>query len=172
MKLMRLSERLGYRGKSSSEKGSMISIGESYAVWTALVWRYDAIADTMILLTFAKDEDLKIIIKDGLGVLEAHKEQLEKLTKEFGIPMPGRPPDEANVAIDINVVTDQFIFRQIYIGIADSLFKHLSYYQRSHGSYLREYFRKAFQEELQLYDEFYEYGKQKSYLHEPPSFRR
>lgn len=171
MKIMRLAEKIGYMGKKPEEKMRMISLGEAYSLWTALVFRYDSLIETKTLLEFVKDTDLMMIVRKGIKVMEEQKETLERLAIEFSIPMPQRPPEEPNSVIDLNTMSDRIIFRKIYEGMSNTMFKHISNYQRAHGSYLREIFRTFLDEEMDMYDKYYEYGKIKSYLHEPPTFR-
>lgn len=171
MKIMRFTEKIGYLGKTPREKQTMIGVGEAYSLWNTLEKRYDKLTATQVLIEFAKDYDLKKIIQDGIEVIKDQIIALEKLTKEFCVPMPSRPPEGANFVIDINTITDQYIYREIYNGMGNFMFQHISNFQRAHGSYLRETFRKFLIQEMDLYDAFYEYGKLKGYLHEPPSFR-
>lgn len=171
MKLMRISEKIGYIGKNNRQKQKMVSLGEAYSLWTLTEYRYDSLITSKTLYELTKDADLRIIIKKGIDVLQSQEDTLEKLMKEFLIPMPDKPPEHANISIDINTVTDKYIFREIYNGMSNTMFKHLSNYQRAHGSYLRETFRSFLNQEMDLYDEFYEYGKLKAYLHDPPTFR-
>lgn len=171
MKIMRLSEKIGYLSKSTRKKGRMIVIGEAYSLWTLLTQRYDALITSKTLYEFAKDSDLKKIVKDGIEVLESQKNTLEKLMQEFNVPMPAKPPEHANFMVDINTISDKFIYREIYDGMANAMFKHISCFQRANSSYLREVFRKFLTQEMDLYDSFYEYGKLKAYIHESPSFR-
>ncbi len=171
MKFTRIGEKIGYLGKKPKEKAAMISIGEAYSIWTTLVYRYDALMTTKILGSFVKDEDLKRVVQRGLTILESQREQLEELAKEFNIPMPARPPESANVAADISTLTDELIYREIYSGLGDMMFKHVSSFQRAHGSRIRKVFRNFIETEMELYDSFYEYGKLKAYLNETPSFR-
>lgn len=170
MKIMSILEKAGFSA-DSEENQTLISIGEAYSLWTSLVSRYDSLISTKTLLEFVKDDDLKMIIRKGIEVIESQKIELEKMTRKFSIPMPSRPPEDCTVPVDINTVTDQFIYREIYNGMSNEMFKHISNYQRAHGSYLREIFRKFLNEEMDLYDKFYEYGKLKTYLIETPSFR-
>lgn len=171
MKIMRISEKIGYIGKNNRQMQKMISLGEAYSLWTLTEVRYDSLITSKTLYELAKDADLKIIIEKGIDILQSQEDTLEKLMKEFVIPMPDKPPEHANISVDMNSVTDKFIFREIYNGMSNTIFKHISNYQRAHGSFLRETFRKFLNQEMDLYDEFYEYGKLKGYLHEPPTFR-
>ncbi len=169
MKIMKLAEKIGQLGKTTEEKQKYITMGEGYSLWTTLVSRYDCAITTKTLLNFVKDEDLRFIVKKGLRVLESQVEVLEDLCREFGVPMPSRPPQDCTVVVDNNILTDEFIFREIYNGMSNMMFKHLSNYQRAHNSSFRETFKKNLDEELDLYDNFYEYGRLKTYLMEPPS---
>lgn len=55
-------------------------------------------------------------------------------------------------------------------GISNMMFKHISNYQRAIRSSFRETFRKFLNQEMDLYDQFYEYGKLKTYLLETPLY--
>ncbi len=171
MKISSLSEKLGYLGKDNKQKQTMITLGEAYSIWKMLVIRYDALFTTKMLLDFTKDGDLKKIITDGIEVLETQKNILENLTKDFSIPMPNRPAEDSNVTADINTLTDRFIYREIFDSLSNTMFKHMSNFQRANSSYLKQIFRNFLNQEMDLYDAFFEYGKLKAYLNEPPSFR-
>lgn len=171
MKIMRLSERIGYIGKSKREKQQMISIAEAYSLWKGLVFRYDSVGITRINYEFVKDADLKLIVKDGIQVLEEQIVFLENMMREFLVPMPSKPPAYANICADINALTDRVIFRDIFNGMQNAMFEHISSFQRSRSSIFREVFRKFLIQEMELYDRYYEYGKLKAYLNETPSFR-
>lgn len=171
MKIMRVVEKLGSWGKTPNEKMTLIGLGEAYSLWSVLEKRYDKLITTQILIAHINDYDLKLIVEHGIKILHGQIISLEKLVKEFRIPMPSRPPEDAIFNVDLNAITDRQIYREIYNGMGDFMFKHLSNFQRSRSSYLRESFRKFLNEEMDLYDAFYEYGKLKGYLNEPPSFR-
>ena len=171
MKVMRLAAQISRIASRAPKKQTLISIGEAYSLWTSLVVRYDTMITTKTFLQFVKDRDLRFIVGKGIETLEYQTDKLEELLKEYGIPMPNRPPADCNVTVDSNTVTDQFIYREIHNGLSNMMFKHLSNYQRATSSSLRELFRKFLNQEMDLYDQFYEYGKLKSYLLETPSFR-
>ncbi len=113
MKITSITEQLGSLGKSSKEKQKTISIAEADALWGTLVDRYDALNLTNTLLTAVRDEDLKMVIREGLDVLNSQIKALEGLMKTFSIPMPPKPPEQANVIIDLNALTDRAIYRTI-----------------------------------------------------------
>lgn len=171
MKVMRLAEKISQLSKKTSDKQKLLSLGEAYTLWTSLVIRYDTLITTKIYLSFVKDRDLRVIIEKGVETLQYQLESLERWVKEYGIPMPSRPPADCNTAVDKNMITDQIIFREIHNGMSNMMFKHISNYQRANSSLLRESFRKYLNQEMDLYDQFYEYGKLKGFLLEPPSYK-
>jgi protein subunit release factor A len=115
---MRISEKIGYIGKNNRQKQKMLTLGEAYSLCSLMEFRYDALITTKTLYEFSKDMDLKIIIERGINVLEAQESTLEKLMKEFLIPMPDKPPKYANISVDVGTITDKFIFRDIYNGLS------------------------------------------------------
>ena len=171
MKIASVTEKLGSFGKSSKEKQKTISIAEADAIWGSLVDRYDAINLTNTLLTAVKDEDLKMVMRQGLEVLNVQVKVLEGLMKNYSIPMPPKPPEQAHVIIDLNALTDRSIYRTIHNGMTKALHMHTNHYSISKDSAVREPFRKFLNAEMDLYDSYTEYGKQKGYLHEEPTFR-
>lgn len=171
MKIAELGEVITNIGKSTKDMQRNISAGEAYHIWNTLVSRYDALNITNIFAGFTKDNDLKMIINDGLHVLNYEVNVLEKLMKEYGIPMPEKPPEQANITQDVNAITDKTIFRDIFHGIRDILKLYIHYFGESPTSHVRETFRSFVRKEMDLFDRFYEYGKLKGYLHETPTFR-
>lgn len=171
MKIASIAEQLGSLGKSSKEKQKTISISEADAIWGTLVDRYDAINLTNTLLNAVKDEDLKMVLREGLDVLNFQVKILEDLMKTYSIPMPTQPPEQANVIIDLNALTDRAIYRTIHNAMNKALHMHTHHFSLAKDSSIREPFRKFLVAEMDLYDAYIEYGKQKGYLHEEPTFR-
>lgn len=171
LKITKIAEELSNLGKSSSDNASAISMIDASNLWTTLVSRYDALSITNILFNLTKDEDLKKILNIGFKVLNRHIKVIENSMKHYGIPMPEKPPEHANIVLDVNAITDKIIYRHIYIGIQQTLDIHNHNIKHTNSSTLREKFRVFLHEEIELYDKFIEYGKLKSYLHETPTFR-
>lgn len=171
MKIASIAEQLGSLGKSSKEKQKTISIAEANAIWKSLTDRYDALNLTNTILNAAKDEDLKIVLRQGIDVLNYQIKVLESLMKTYSIPMPSKPPEQANVIIDLNALNDRTIYRVVHNGMNKALHMHTNHYSMAKDSNIREPFRKFLNAEMDLYDSYTEYGKQKGYLHEEPTFR-
>ncbi|MEJ6950495.1 DUF3231 family protein [Natronospora cellulosivora (SeqCode)] len=171
MKINSFAEKMALLGKEADQKSTMITIGESYSIWNLLDKKYSAIITTQTLLEQVKDEEFKKIIANGLEVLLDQKKDLEKLSKEFSIIMPERPPEDSNTKINYETINDRFIYRLLIESLSTSMFQELSAYQRSDSAYTREIFKKHLETEIKLYDSFYEYGKLKNYLQVSPPYR-
>lgn len=171
IKITKLGETVGKLGKSPKEKQSMINIGDSYHIWNTLTNRYDAINITNIMISLVKNNDLKIVVNDGLEVLNFEVNKLETIMKEYAIPMPEKPPEKANITMDLNAITDKAIYRYIKAGIKEAIVMLAEYYTEAQKSTFRELFYLLMKKEMELYDRFYEYGKLKGYLNEVPIFR-
>jgi len=171
MKITEITEKIGNLGKSTRDMQRTISVGEAHHIWHTLISRYDALNITNIYLGFVKDNELKLILQSGLEVLNYQIGVLESLMKEIGIPMPNKPPEQANVTYNIDAITDKTIFRDILNRMADTLLIHVNNYRQAASSYIRESFKKLLTREMDLFDKFFEYGKLKGYLDPNPSFR-
>lgn len=158
-------------GKSPKERSEQISSGEAQFLWHLLVERYDILETTNLLKTLAKDEDLKMIISKGHKVLLKQINDIEKTMKNYGIPLPLKPPEDISTTNTCNEITDRYIFRRIFRGIQQFLFTHLNCFAKASSDQFREKFRKYLLEELDMFDKLYEYGKMKNYLVQPPTYK-
>lgn len=171
MKIMKYLQKASSMNDSTKEKQSYITIAEVSSLWLQLSGRYDAIESTRILRNFVRDEDLKKMLDDGLKVLNKQVKELESTSRDYGIPMPCKPPEFSNIALDVNAITDKYVFKRIYRGIQNFLSLHMTCFIHTKSSFLREKFRKFLNEETDLFDAMIEYGKLKGWLEEEPTFR-
>ncbi|KJS87728.1 MAG: hypothetical protein JM58_03435 [Peptococcaceae bacterium BICA1-8] len=172
MKITKIVEQIGNIGKRDDQKEKLITISEAHAIWETLTAKYDAMHLTNILLVFTKDDDLKIILKDGIEAIKKQIIIMEKLMNAYNIPLTNKPPDNINCSnVDINLMTDEMIFRTIDTGMQGQLVLLIDNFRHSISSIIREAFRTAVTIEMDLYDAFTEYGKLKGYLLREPSFR-
>lgn len=158
-------------GKSTKQEQSEANVSEIWHLWSHLIARYDVIERTQVLANFAEDPDLKIVLNQGIKILQKQCNELEKIMKHYGIPMPLQPPDNANSPLSVETITDRYIFRSIMAGIQAFLPLHLNAFTQSTSPKLREFFKTLLLEEINVYDEFVEYGKFKNWLEEPPAYR-
>jgi hypothetical protein len=172
MKITKIAEQIGVLGKKDQDREKIITISEAHVIWETLVAKYDALHLTNILLIFAKDDDLKIIINDGIEALKKQINSLEKLMDTYNIPLTNKPPDHINHSnIDINVFDDRTIYKTIHSGMQSDLMLIMDGFRHSISANVREIFRRAINIEMDLYDAFTDYGKFKGYLSTEPSFR-
>ncbi len=171
MKTTTILERLGNVGKSTKEKQRLLSVADAYLIWVTLIAKYDALNFTSSSFALTKDQDLKLALNQGMGVLKGGIKVLEQRMKELGIPLPDKPPEDVRITIDVNAITDKQIYKNIFGGIQGSLPGSLYAFSHATASENREMFRQLLSEEMDLYDEYREYGKIKGYLTEPPTFR-
>lgn len=171
LKIAKVIEGLGNLGEGSRDKQKTISISEAAALWKTLGNRYDALGQTNALVMLSKDADLESILRQGIKVLNHEIKEVEGIMKEYMIPMPTKPPEQANIISDVNAITDRGIYRQIFGGIKMAVHMYTANLTSSMSSIIREPFRQFLNAEIDLFDKFIEYGKVKSYLHEEPSFR-
>jgi len=171
LKTTSIVERLGKLGKSTKEKQRLMSIADAYLIWTNLVAKYDALNFTSTSFTLTKDEDLKLVLTQGMSVLKRNIKILEGRMKELGIPLPDKPPEDVRITVDVNAITDRQIYKNIFGGIQGALSMLINAFSHATASRNREMFRQILAEEMDLYDQYREYGKVKGYLTEPPTFR-
>lgn len=65
MKVADKIQRIAEKGMSTKDKQRSINVSEVFHLWNHLVQRYSVINLTQIYETFAKDDDLRIILKTG-----------------------------------------------------------------------------------------------------------
>jgi len=172
MKFTKIAEQIGNIGKRDDQKEKFITVSETHTIWETLTAKYDAMHLTNILLVFTKDDDLKIIMKNGIEALKKQIIIMEKLMNTYNIPLTNRPPENINCSdIDINIMTDQVIYRIIHTGMQGNLMLLMDGFRHSISSVLKEAFRNTLVIEMDLYDAFSDYGKIKGYLLSEPSFR-
>lgn len=171
MKTIGLYQRLSELGKSTRDKQTEISVAEVWHLHEHISLRYEVLETTNVLRSFIKSKDLKLTVAKGSKVLQEQIKDLEKLIKEYGINIPARPPFDSKSISRIEVINDRYIFRRIFRGIQSFIEHHTAAFIHSTSPKLREQYRKFLFKELELYDMYMEYGKQKGFLLVPPMYR-
>lgn len=171
MKINKLTEKLSGMGKHSREIQELITISEAHYLLTALVSKYDAIHLTNILKPFIKDDELDMIVNEGLQMLREQIGELENILKQFKVPLPDKPAENINITLTLDAIDDKTIFRLIHKGMKTMLATFMNIYRQCPTSYIRETINSLMMKEMDGFDKFYEYGKLKAYLHESPAFR-
>jgi len=153
------------------EKQLVISVSDVYHLWNHLLQRYYVIYVTEMFEAFARDEDLRLILKLGRKTLTKHISLLEKKMAEYGIPLPMRPPKQTNSTENLEIVSDRHIFRRVLRGIQAFLPIHNMAFTHSTSPVIRSLFMAFLDEEMKLYDKYMEYGRLKGYVLEPPVYK-
>lgn len=171
LKLVAGIQKLTNIGKSEKELQSQITVSEVWHLWQTVVQKYDIIELTQILDNYADDADLRLVLSRGRSELTKEKELTESELKKYGITVPKGSPAFAKTSVDVEPITDEFIFRRVFYGIQAVLPVRMQAFIDSTTPELREIFRAHMNKEIELYDMLVEYGKLKGYLDVPPSFR-
>ncbi|MCW3491642.1 DUF3231 family protein [Dethiobacter alkaliphilus] len=156
---------------TTQEKQANINVSEVFHLWNHLVQRYGIINNSNMLSVFAKDDELKLILKLGQKTLDSNITLLEKEMNNYAIPLPNRPPKLAQTKVSSELISDRYIFRRIFRGIQSVLFTHTLAFTHSTSPKIRELFMSFLIEEMKIYDKFMEYGKIKGYEIKPPTYR-
>ena len=158
-------------GKSTREKQRTINASEVFYVWDILVTKLDIMESVRILENMIDDKDLKFISGQLVDGLQAGIIDMEKLMSDYTIPFPARPPADSNTTINLEYITDRFIYQNIFEGI-QSFFPILATgFMNSTTPEVRKGFKNHLLLTIELQELIVEYGKLKSYLNQPPVYR-
>jgi len=171
LKTLKHLQQIAEFGKSTRDKQREINVSEVFHLWNHLVQRYNVIFITDTLKAFARDEDLVLILVLGKKTLGKNIKILEEEMLSYGIPLPIRPPKQTKTTVNLEQISDRYIFRRILRGIQSFLPTHTMAFVHSTSPKIRELFMSFLIEEMKLYDKFVEYGKIKGYEIKPPVYK-
>jgi hypothetical protein len=171
MKTLRYIGKMFEMNKSLEDKQRNINVSEVYHLWNHLVQRYNVIYITILLESFVKDNDLKLVLNSGSKILTKHMDLLEKELLNYGIPLPVRPPKKIQRTVNYEQLSDRLVYRRILRGIQAFLPVHTMAFNHSTSPKIRDLFMSFMAEEMKIYDKYIEYGKIKGYIIKPPVYR-
>ncbi len=159
-------------GKANSVITPTLSIMEAALLWDMLVARYKCIKETQIYHNYAHDPDWKVLLEYGLSFLEKQANVLEDQVKIYKFPMPERPPVDVVVPENNAVLTDQFMFSQIFEG-CQAYIDLLARTSRSMvtNDPLRQIIVDLLTSELSLFDKMIKFAKLKGWLEPSPVYK-
>lgn len=159
-------------GKASSSVQPQVDIIEASLLWDLMVARYNCVEETQIYNYYAHDVELKALLNFGIGFLESQVNELEKQLNLYKIPLPKRPPKSVNNGVDNMVLSDQFMFSQVFEG-CQNFIDYLAHISRSiiSNDPLRHLIVKSLTDELSLFDKLIKFAKLKGWLEVPPIYR-
>ena len=171
MKLLKYMKKITEQTLSNGDRQKVICVSDVFHLWNHLVQRYNVLHLTNFLEAFASDADLKLILTLGKKTLGEHVSKLEQEMLAYGIPLPYRHPKQTKPTYNVAAITDRYIYRRILRGMQSFLPTHVAAYIHSISPDIRELFLTFLIQELELYDKFIEFGKFKSYIITPPSYK-
>ncbi len=158
-------------GKSTKEKQELVNVSEVFYIWDILVTKQDIMETIQINGNFINDMDLKYIADQLIKGLQSGIADMEKLMKDYGIPFPMQPPAGSTSAVNLEHISDRFIYDSILEGI-QSFFPILSQgFMNSTSPKVRKAFKNHLLLTLELQEQIVEYGKLKGFINLPPVFR-
>lgn len=158
-------------GKSTKQEQPEINVLEVSHIWDSLLSRYNVLEETLVFQNFCQDKDLQIVLNSGVKILNSQIKILEKYIEHYAIVQPKRSPNIIKSTTNPEIISDEYIFRRIFAGMQAFIEVHARAFVQTPSPKLREQFRKFLMEEINIYDNMFEYGKLKNWISEPPAFR-
>jgi len=157
-------------GKSIIDKQRDINVSDVWHMWDLLATHYDLIEIHHVMTNFIKDNDFKIVSHKTINYLQKGSGMLEKKMLEYSIPLPGRPRQESNTTVNLEVVTDKYIFVRILNGIGSMLPVLTSAFLNGATPTAIKIFKELIHDNINIYDNLSVYGKAKGYLEQLPTY--
>lgn len=171
MKLLSKLEEIAELGQSKKDLQKKLNVYEAGHLWHLLTSRYDIIETTQILRNFASDPELKLILDQGLKILQKQIIEFEDLASRYGLPLPKKLPANSSSTTKPENITDEYIFRRVFSGIQSFIPVHGLAMIQTTSAKLRQNFLTFLIREIKLYDKFLVYGQIKGWVIEPPTYR-
>lgn len=157
--------------KSSERKKYEITVLEAGNMWNKLLARYDLVENILILNNHIKEEDLRKEVKLVLKKINLQARKLEKAMAEYSIPLMLKPPGEVNIAEDVAVYPDRYIYSRIFHSVKRFLPVHIVSFVQSTSLNLRKMFKGFLLEEMDMYERLQDFGLRKNWLQPQPEYR-
>lgn len=156
--------------KTTKEKQNRLNVSDVWHLWDLLVVKYDYIEVVNIYLNFAKDKDLKFVTRSALKHFEIGAAEVEQLMTEYAIPLPQRPPHAANSTINLEIITDKYIFNNTHNLLKQILPILTTAFNNSRSPITIKFFKKHLITTLELVDNMSMFGQMKSYINPIPMY--
>ncbi|MEJ6951603.1 DUF3231 family protein [Natronospora cellulosivora (SeqCode)] len=162
---------LGILSRSKSNKKEISSV-ESFNIWNVLLVRYTSINKHQLYLNFTHDSDFKYFINKHIKEFEKEIKIFEEMAKKFKLKVPTKPPANIKFTSQIDCITDTFIFDEIYTDLMFELngLKRAAVSSTTNDD-IRSIFLDCTKRHLELYGEFYKFGKLKGWAAIAPAYK-
>ncbi|MFW6006878.1 MAG: DUF3231 family protein [Halanaerobiales bacterium] len=148
-----------------------LSIAEAYNVFDALRSRYVSLETHQIFINFIHDRDFELLLNNHIQKYKNQVKILEKLSENFNIPVPSKPPEHFKTSVKLDAVNDKIIYRRVHQDLIAELYSLSKTITSSlTNDDLREQFVEFTNEHLKDYNKFHKYGKLKGWADIVPSF--
>ncbi|EEG76397.1 DUF3231 family protein [Dethiobacter alkaliphilus] len=155
--------------KGDKEK---IDIQEVFNIWNVLRARYYSMETVKFFMNFVHDREFDLVLNRLLNHYETQALILEQEGKKFKIEVPKRPPYKIKTSAQVDVITDSYIFRNIYNGVVSQLFSLMTAYRSTTtNDHLRGILKDDLIQHLKDFEILYKYGKLKGWQEDPPAFK-
>lgn len=156
---------------TTKQKQNSLNVSDVWHVWDMLVAKYDTIQVMNVLINFAQDQDLIVITKGALIQIENGAAKLQDLMLDYAIPLPPRPPQSAKSTINLEVLTDRYIFNRIYTLLKQLIPLIASAFNNSGSPVPIKFFKDHMLIMMELVDNLSIYGEAKGYINPIPMYK-
>lgn len=157
--------------KSRRDRQKQLNVLEVGYLWDILISRYQTIETTKILVNFAQDTDLKLILQQGVKFLQKEIEKLETIAVDYGIPTVKKPSENPLSIFETEVITDEYIYTNTLAGMQSYMPTLIIAFTHCTSSMIRSMFQEFLTNEMELYSDYIEYGILKGWVKSPPAYR-
>lgn len=158
-------------GKSAKDKQQLINVSEVFYVWDIMVMKYDILSTVRIAENFVNDKDLRFIAEQLAKGLTKGITDMELIMKDYDIPFPVRPPASNKTTVNLEDVTDKYIYQVIFEGVQSFFPVLASGFMNSTSPKVRKAIKSHLLLTIELQELVVEYGKLKGFLNQPPIYR-
>lgn len=155
--------------KGNREK---IDIQEVFNIWNVLRARYYSMETVKFFMNFVHDREFELVLNNLLNHYEKQAFILEQEGKKFKIEVPKRPPYKIKTSAQVDVITDTYIYRNIYNGLVAQLYSLMTAYLSSTtNDGVRKILKEDLTQHIKDFETLYKYGKLKGWQEDPPAFK-
>ncbi|GAB6136885.1 DUF3231 family protein [Halanaerobaculum tunisiense] len=150
-----------------------ISCAEAAHLWDHITYRYDNKRQTLKFFNLASDQDLQMILQEGIDILQEQIKLLEIECKKFGLTLPKKPAETMGGFECNELFNDDEIYRTVLTGLQGASVVHVkSLKQCTVNDRIRNIFKDILLEEIKYYENFIKYGKLKGWLNPCPRYKK
>lgn len=158
--------------KRSPKGQPTLDIAEAFGLWQLLYTRYVNLHQLNVLRNFIHDRDLAILVNVVIDNFRSQAKVLEKEGADFQVKMPQRHPKDEKLSMDVELISDEFIYNLAFTRIRDDLFV-LSRTVRSAATNdrFRGVLRDFLTTQVNSFNEAVKYGKVKEWQNPAPTYK-